>query len=241
MHFVRILHFFINYLMIDHHARTEIRAGPKRSVRSDSFEVVKSGPHVAWFKFPDEVLSTFTTIISELHKRSNGDGAGSLFQHHIADRTAHTRAQFFECTSMISPEMISQMNQWLSRDPDYDGIERRCVRGLANFYGTTLVRSSKDCDPLLKPHRDNVNDADATLVIGITPTTEYRGAVLYVSNIAKEGKIWFEREGVPSRKSVQSIDMCKGVCVILKNNAEHYVSALQSGKRGSLVFHMSPK
>ena len=142
---------------------------------------------------------------------------------------------------MITRDMVSQMNEWLRRDPNFDGRERRCIRGLANVYETSLVRSSKDCTPLLEPHRDNVNDADVTLVIGITPTSEYRGAVLYVSNLAKEGKVWFEREGTPSRKSVQSIDLSKGVCVILKNNVEHYVSALQSGKRGSLVFHMTPK
>ena len=121
---------------------------------------------------------------------------------------------------------------------DSDHEERRCIRALANVYETSLTRSSKDCKPLLKVHRDNVNDADLTLVIGVTPTSHYRGSMLYVSTNAKDGRIWFNTDDSPCRKSVQGIDLCKGVCVILKNNCEHYVSALQSGKRFSLVFHM---
>ena len=57
-----------------------------------------------------------------------------------------------------------------------------------------------------------------------------------------DGKVWYNKAGCsPSRKSVIGIDVCEGVCVILNNNVEHYVSALQNGKRGSMVFHMSPQ
>jgi hypothetical protein len=69
----------------------------------------------------------------------------------------------------------------------------------------------------------------------------YRGSMLYVSTIEKDGRVWFNAEGEPSRRSVQGIDVCAGVCVILKNNCEHYVGTLQSGKRSSLVFHMKRK
>ena len=48
-----------------------------------------------------------------------------------------------------------------------------------------------------------------------------------------------EKKEVPSRKGVARVDMHNGVCVILRNKVEHFVSALQSGKMGSLVFHMS--
>ena len=94
--------------------------------------------------------------------------------------------------------------------------------------------------PLLKPHRDDVNKADVSIVLGISERSEYRGALLYVSTNTK-GKVWFEREGVPSRKGVVSVDVHKGLCVILRDKVEHFVSALQSGKRMSLVFHMTKK
>ena len=173
--------------------------------------------------------------------RANGEGSGSLLRHHIAANVMSTTAQHFESTYLLRPDMVSKLNEWLSFCSHDDKRKRRCVRALANWYETTLHRSSKDCKPLLEPHRDNVNNADLTIVLGITPTSEYRGAALYVSKIAKHGKIWFEKEGIPSRKSVESVDLCRGVCVILRNNAEHYVSTLQSGKRASLVFHMTPE
>ena len=92
----------------------------------------------------------------------------------------------------------------------------------------------------MKPHRDNVNDADISFVLGITPTSDYCGAMLYVSK-ERDGKIWYNKVGSsPSRKGVIGVDVSKGVGVILLNNVEHYVSALQNGRRWSLVFHMSP-
>ena len=202
---------------------------------------MKSGPHLTWFNCPEDQLCPFDPIVTELERRLNGQGSGSLFPHHIAAKVLNTRADFFECTSMVSPAIESQLNEWLSRCPHSDLNRRRCIRALANVYQTSLQRSSKDCKPLLEPHRDNVNEADITLVIGFTPTTEYRGSVLYVSSHVKEGKLWFEKEDTPSRKSVQAVDMCRGVCVVLRNNVEHYVSTLQSGKRISLVFHMTPQ
>jgi hypothetical protein len=164
-----------------------------------------------------------------------------MFRHSIGGPTVQTKAVFFETTNLVSEAMLVQLNDWLKRSANYDGKERRCIRALANHYETKLERSSKECKPLLLPHRDNVNDADVSIVLGVTPQSEYRGALLYVSN-ERDGKVWFNIAGIsPSRKSVGGIDLHKGVCAILKNNVEHYVSALQSGSRGSLVFHMTPK
>ena len=221
--------------------RDAIRAVERRSLRSAELSVLNHGPHMTWFNVPDHEMSLFDPVVEELEKRSNGVGAASLLHHHIGEPTMNTRAQYFESTYMITTPMEIQLNHWLKRCPRSDYLERRCIRALANVYDTSLHRSSKDCKPLLKVHRDNVNDADLTLVVGITPTCEYRGSMLYVSNVVKDGRVWFNKEGSPSRKSVQGIDMCKGVCVVLKNNPEHYVSTLQSGKRGSLVFHMKVK
>ena len=157
---------------------------------------------MTWFNVPDNFLEIFAPIIDELEMRANGEGSGSLLRHHIAANVMSTTAQHFESTYLLRPDMVSKLNEWLSFCSHDDKRKRRCVRALANWYETTLHRSSKDCKPLLEPHRDNVNSADLTIVLGITPTSEYRGAALYVSKIAKHGKIWFEKEGIPSRKSV---------------------------------------
>ena len=213
---------------------------PKCSLRSSSFGVVKTGPHMVWFNVPFDQLDVFSPLLSELENRVSGDGSNSLEKHHIGAQTVKTRADYFETTPLLIPSMTAQLNEWLTRVPLYDGRERRCVRALANYYHTSLVRSSKDCEPLLKVHRDNVNDADLSIVLGVTDTSSYRGSMLYVSKISKDGRVWFNKDGSPSRTSVDGIDVCKGVCVILMNNVEHYVSALQSGTRSSLVFHMKP-
>ena len=221
--------------------RTAIRSKPVRTLRSSALDVIKHGPHLSWFNFPDNEIEVFSPIVEELEKRAKGEGLCSLSDHHIAANVIKTKARYFECTYLITPAMDLQLNEWLRRCPDSDGLDRRCVRALANIYETTLHRSSKDCSPLLEVHRDNVNDADLTLVVGVTPKNKYRGAFLYVSTVVKDGRVWFNKDGNPSRKSVQSVDLYNGVCAILKNNAEHYVSALQSGQRQSLVFHMKLK
>ena len=136
--------------------------------------------------------------------------------------------------------MQFQLQQWPKLAPQFDGVPRRCYRALANHFETSVQLSSKKSlfHPLMKPHRDDVNDADISIVLGITPRSEFRGAFLYVSTNEK-GNVWMEKMGVPSRKGVCRVDIHEGVCVILRNKVEHFVSALQSGKRGSLVFHMS--
>jgi len=205
--------------------------------------VPRTCAHHCSFHFEESVLSSvFDPIVCELNKRVDGEGSGSMFRHSICDTPLHTTARFFETTSFLTDEMNSQLNDWLKLSPNYDGRERKCIRALANHYETTSRRRSTDCKPLMKPHRDNVNDADISFVLGITPTSDYCGAMLYVSK-ERDGKIWYNKvgsESSPSRKGVIGVDVSKGVGVILLNNVEHYVSALQNGRRGSLVFHMSP-
>ena len=218
--------------------RQKVRCVPMRSLRSS--EVARSCNHHTSFNFPLTLLSIFDPILLELKKRIDGDG-GSMFQHSIGGNAFQTRTTFFETTTLLTESMNDQLNIWLKMSTKDDGKKRRCIRALANHYETSLQRPSKDCKPLLLPHRDYVNDADISIVVGITPRSQYRGALLYVSN-ERDGKVWYNKAGCsPSRKSVIGIDVCEGVCVILNNNVEHYVSALQNGKRGSMVFHMSPQ
>ena len=161
--------------------------------------------------------------------------------HHIGEPRVKTKSHFFEATHLLSEAMQVALNDLILKAPQSDGIPRRCKRALANHYETELTTSSKDCKPLMKPHRDDVGSADVSVVLGITPKSEFRGALLYVSTEPKEGKIWYENKSlcIPSRKKIVGVEMSKGVCVILKNKVEHYVSTLQRGKRGSLVFHMT--
>ena len=218
-----------------------MRSAPVRARRATSVGVCTNLTHVTWFNFNEHLLNVFDPILSELSKRISGKGSGSLLHHHIAERLTHTRALFFETTYLLTQEMQDQLNDFISMMPDWDRKPRKCIRSLANHYCTTVNRSSKDCTPLMDVHRDNINDADLSIVLGITDRSEFRGSLLYVSTVASTGKVHFNKTERPCRKSVVGIDVLKGVCVVLKNNVEHYVGTLQSGKRGSIVFHMSSK
>ena len=112
------------------------------------------------------------------------------------------------------------------------------VSALANHYETSLQTSTQDFKPLLKPHRDDVGEADLSVVIGISPKSDFQGAMLYVSNV-KDGWVWYDRKQVPSRRSVVRVEVIEGTFIVLRNKVEHYVSCLQQGSRGSLVFHMT--
>ena len=183
-------------------------------------------------------MKVFEPIIEELENRRSGSGNGSMFQHSISNRSSNSKALLFEATGLLTDAMQSQLNDWILRQRQSDGIVRKCFRALANYYETTKPTSSKYSEPLLLPHRDDVGNADVSIVLGITPRDQFRGAMLYVSTERSCGKLWMEH-GKPSRKNSEGIDVYKGVCVILKNKVEHYVSALQSGSRGSVVFHMT--
>ena len=197
--------------------------------------------HHCDFTVPDNEFAVFEPILSELNRRRIGEGGGSLWKHNISANHPHTKALFFEATTLLTAEMQAQLNQWVMNHPGSDGLERHCQRALANHYETSVELSSKCGKPLIFPHRDDVNDADISIVLGITPKSEFRGALLYISTEARNGNVGYEREGVPSRKRVIGVEVCKGVCVILQHKVQHYVSALQSGHRGSLVFHMTTK
>ena len=184
----------------------------------------------------------FDPVVKELQKRIDGEGQGSLWPHEIRGPGVHTKVQKFECTEFVTETIQLKLQEILMSCPSCDGIDRHCFRALANHYETSVQLSSKQAlsTPLLKPHRDDVNNADVSIVLGITERCLYRGALLYISTNTK-GKVWHEREGVPSRKGVVGVDVEKGLCVILRHKVEHFVSALQSGQRGSIVFHMTKK
>ena len=193
------------------------------------------------FEITEDKMNVFHPIVSELNRRVDGEGSGSLMAHHIGVQRDKTKTLFFEVTHLLNEEMQEALSNLVLEAPQSDGIPRRCKRALANHYKTELTTSSKDYKPQMLPHRDDVGSADVSVVLGITPKSEFRGAFLCVSTEPKEGKIWYENKerGVPSRKTVVCVEMSKGVCVILKNKVEHYVSTLQRGRRGSLVFHMT--
>ena len=196
--------------------------------------------HHCTFGIEDEEYEVFQPILKELNQRIAGEGHGSLFSHEISGAGVHTKALKFECTTYLNEAIQDQLQKLLLSAPLSDGVPRRCFRALANHYETSVKLSSKQAlsTPLLKPHRDDVNNADVSIVLGISERTSYRGALLYIST-NRNGKVWTERDSVPSRKGIVGVDVHKGVCVILRNKVEHFVSALQSGARGSLVFHMT--
>lgn len=161
----------------------------------------------------------------------------TMGSHSIIVPAPWTKATFVEVTSMLNPTIQDALQQILDQSSETDGVSRKCKRALANHYETQCIGSSRSFVPMLAPHRDDVGAADISIVLGITPAAEYRGARLFVSTEPK-GNIWYNKTGQPSRRSVVGVDVPRGKCVILRNAATHYVSILQRGARQSLVFHM---
>jgi hypothetical protein len=139
--------------------------------------------HHCAFAIQESALEVFDPILKELSLRVSGEGQGSLFGHEISGAGVHTKAVKFECTTYVNEAMQDQLQNLLLSAPLSDGIPRRCFRALANHYETSVTLSSKQAlsTPLLKPHRDDVNNADLSIVIGITERSSYRGALLYIS------------------------------------------------------------
>ena len=230
----------ILHVTVIHLTRDAIRNVPPRITRAGQLGVTNTSLHHDHFNFDVDEMIHFEPILAELRNRVVGDGTGSMWPHHIKGSGVHTKALQFEATYLLTNSMQDQLQQWLAKSPQFDGETRRCHRALANHFETKVQLSSKKSlsQPLILPHRDDVNDADISIVLGITPRSDFRGAFLYISTNDK-GNVWMEKPEVPSRKGVTRVDVCNGVCVILRNKVEHFVSALQSGSRGSIVFHMS--
>ena len=213
-------------------------------LRSSSKDCLKSGRHFEVLSTTSEELLVFEPILRTLRESAQESSvprsrhALTLRDHSLSIHRSKTKSVFFEATYLLNEQMQAVLGQIIKRSPFHDSAERICRRALANHYETTLETSSKDFKPLLAPHRDDVGEADVSVVLGITPCSQFRGARLYVSNL-KDGRVRYEREGVPSLRCVVGIEVSEGKCVVLRNKVEHYVSTLQQGRRGSLVFHMT--
>ena len=76
-------------------------------------------------------------------------------------------------------------------------------------------------------------------MLGVTPPNDYSGSLLFVST-SKRGNITFNSKilnSVERRAGVASVNVSRGVAVILWDNVEHYVGQLQQGRRESIVIH----
>ena len=190
---------------------------------------------------PEETLKVFEPIFTVLRNSAvEKDTAKLMFtmgSHSLFVPAPRTKAQYFEATALLSSEMQEQLQRILEESSQYDGVKRKCHRALANHYSTECNGSSRSFVPMLAPHRDDVGQADISIVLGITPTTEFRGCRLFVST-ERKGHIWMNTPEQPSRRSVIGVDVCRGKCVILRNAVMHYVSLIQRGARQSVVFHM---
>ena len=219
----------------------------RRVSRSQEIGLYQCGLHHAVVNMPVDELKPFEAIIDRLRISVEGAVSGSnsrkcltLHKHSLFVSQVKTSAVYFEATDFLTEEMQSQLTSWMSQMPGWDEHPRRCHRALANYYETRAHLRSNNFKPLLAPHRDDVEDADISIVLGLTPTSSFRGALLFVS-VLPSGDIWMNSPEIPSRKSVSSVEVSLGKCVFLKNKVCHYVSALQSGSRSSIVFHMKKR
>jgi len=209
--------------------------------RSASLKTERVCRNFSVMDISDDILDIFNPITTVLlnsavtkdpHKLQLTMGS-----HSIIIPAPGTKATFVEVSTLLNSTIQEALQRILEESSEHDGVKRKCKRALANHYETQCNGSSRSFVPMLAPHRDDVGAADISLVLGITPAAEFRGAMLYVSS-ERNGNIWYNKPGQPSRRSVIGVDVSRGKCIILRNAAMHYVSLIQRGARQSLVFHM---
>ena len=61
----------------------------------------------------------------------------------------------------------------------------------------------------MKPHHDNVNGADAAIVVGLSDASDFSGALLFVST-TKRGKVWYD--------NVTFLQQFNGCCIHTGNS-----------------------
>ena len=164
-----------------------------------------------------------------------------LTQHSIVKKVPGISTGFFEIKHHFNQEIKDFVVSVLSSTSRFDKATKvSLTRGLMNYYSTDQKFSSRDHSPLMKPHHDNVNGADAAIVVGLSDASDFSGALLFVST-TKRGKVWYDnvQEGTVSKSSVFGVNVIRGVVVALWNDVEHYVGLLQCGKRFTIVIHVS--
>ena len=164
-----------------------------------------------------------------------------LTQHSIVKKVPGVSTGFFEIKDHFNEEIKDFVVSVLRSTSRFDQATNVCLtRGLMNYYSTDQKFSSRDHSPLMKPHSDDVNGADAAIVVGLSDASDFSGALLFVST-TKRGKVWYDnvQEGTVAKSSVFGVNVTRGVVVTLWNNVEHYVGLLQCGKRFTIVIHVS--
>ena len=184
------------------------------------------------------LLACFKPIELEMTSRLDEN---RLTQHSIVKKVPGISTGFFEIKHHFNQEIKDFVVSVLSSTSRFDKATKvSLTRGLMNYYSTDQKFSSRDHSPLMKPHHDNVNGADAAIVVGLSDASDFSGALLFVST-TKRGKVWYDnvQEGTVSKSSVFGVNVTRGVVVALWNDVEHYVGLLQCGKRFTIVIHVS--
>ena len=89
-------------------------------------------------------------------------------------------------------------------------------------------------------HRDEINGADLSFVIGLTTPDLFVGGML---RVATNKKGLLNRRVKDSEKEIQNrgsvpVDVSRGRICVLLNSAEHIVTRLSFGERAVIVVHL---
>ena len=123
-----------------------------------------------------------------------------------------------------------------------DSRPRRITSSLLSTYATKKPCSPRDNRAILAPHRDDGSGDDISLVFGLSPSVEFSGGLLRVSNTFS-GSLWRSQKRSNSsahKRGSVSYDLSFGRCCVLLN-AEHSVQRLHWGSQRVAIVTGKPR
>ena len=127
---------------------------------------------------------------------------------------------------------FSRLCEELIQTYSCDSRPRRITSSFLSTYSTKKPCSPRDNRAMFAPHRDDGLGDDISLVFGLSPSTEFSGGLLRVSNTLS-GSLWRTQNRLNSpahKRGSVSYDISFGRCCVLQN-AEHSVQRLHWGSR----------
>lgn len=222
-----------------------IRLHDKPQTRSRTSPFIKRGPLSAQISMNAQDIAACASVSKEISAKLHVLGN---FKR-IGPSDWMTQRQIWPVYNVSSP--IAQQSdhdsfvQWandLYEKNKRDDVSRRVQFVELVIYKANKRCSTRDHKPLLVPHRDDRVGGDVSLVIGLSPPSNYSGCLLRIAT-SKDGSLWRDKSGSDARSEVlsgrafTSYDVHLGTCVLSWNAAEHYVTRLHFGMRCVAVVH----
>ena len=225
--------------------RLRIRLHDKPQTRSRTSSFIKRGPLSAQISMTDQDMASCASLCKEISAHVD---VLQQFER-IGPQHWMTQRQIWSVYNVSSPiarqsdhNSFVQWAQNLYENNKRDDVQLRVRLVELVIYKANKRCSTRDHKALLEPHRDDRIGGDVSLVIGLSPPSQYSGCLLRIAT-SKDGSLWRDKKSSDARKQVlsgrafTSYDVHLGTCVLSWNAAEHYVTRLHFGMRYVAVVH----